>query len=161
MAHNDMTLASRIKGFLLGLAVVDALGGPLEFKKRGTSPCLDHFVRIENFDLEPGTWTADTSMTLCLAQSLIDTDGVFNAQDQIRKYIRWYREGYLSAPGECFDIGGTTRTALDGWHRFFATHPNIDHSDPEGHREGQELIDCFLSTKVRPSHPESEAVRRT
>lgn len=58
-------------------------------------------------------------MTLCLAQSLVDTDGVFVAQDQIKKYVAWYEDGYMSATGKCFDIGMATRTALTIWRDFF------------------------------------------
>ena len=32
--------------------------------------------------------------------------------DQMQRYVRWYREGYLSSNGDCFDIGGTCRQAL-------------------------------------------------
>ena len=63
------------------------------------------------FNLRPGEWTDDTSMALCLASSLIECNG-FNAKDQMDRYSRWHREGYLSSTGKCFDIGGTVTTAL-------------------------------------------------
>ena len=61
--------------------------------------------------MEPGQWTDDTSMALCLAASLIEK-GEFDAMDQMQRYVRWWEEGYLSATGECFDIGITTSDAL-------------------------------------------------
>ena len=57
------------------------------------------------FQLAPGEWTDDTSMALCLADSLIEKKG-FDPIDQLEHYVRWYREGYLSSNGRCFDIGG-------------------------------------------------------
>jgi ADP-ribosylglycohydrolase len=48
---------------------------------------------------------------LCLADSLISCKG-FDAVDQMKRYVRWWREGYLSINGRCFDIGNTTRSAL-------------------------------------------------
>ena len=48
------------------------------------------------FNLNPGEWTDDTSMALCLAQSLIATRE-FNPVDQLERYLRWYEEGYLAA----------------------------------------------------------------
>jgi len=63
------------------------------------------------FELAPGQWTDDTSMALCLAESLIETRG-FDPMDQLRRYVRWFRQGHWSSTGECFDIGGTTRDAL-------------------------------------------------
>ena len=64
------------------------------------------------FGLQPGQWTDDTSLALCLADSLIEKKG-FDLQDQAHRYLRWYREGYLSSTGVCFDIGNTTRAALE------------------------------------------------
>jgi ADP-ribosylglycohydrolase len=50
-------------------------------------------------------------MALCLADSLISCNG-FDAVDQAKRYIRWWRDGYLSINGRCFDIGNTIRSAL-------------------------------------------------
>ena len=69
------------------------------------------------FNLEPGQWTDDTSMALCLAASLIER-GEFDAMDQMQRYVRWRDEGYLSSTGACFDIGNTIASALS---RFIDT----------------------------------------
>src|SRR5690606_37771014 len=58
-----------------------------------------------------GQWTDDTSMALCLAESLIERRE-FNPADQLERYVRWMRDGHLSSTGKCFDIGNTTREAL-------------------------------------------------
>ena len=50
------------------------------------------------FRLRPGEWTDDTSMALCLAESLIECEG-FGPIDQLRRYVRWYREGHNSSTG--------------------------------------------------------------
>jgi len=63
------------------------------------------------FGLQPGEWTDDTSMALCLAESLVETGG-FDAGDQMERYVRWWREGHLSSTGTCFDIGNTVADAL-------------------------------------------------
>ena len=55
-------------------------------------------------------------MALCLAESLVACRG-FNAADQMDRYLRWWRTGHLSATGECFDIGTTTRGALARYER--------------------------------------------
>jgi len=69
-----------------------------------------------HFDLQPGQWTDDTSMALCLAESLLECKG-FDPRDQLRRYVRWYRTGYLSSTGRCFDIGNTVRPALETFER--------------------------------------------
>lgn len=107
-----MELSERYRGALLGLAVGDALGTTLEFKRPGTFTPITDVVGGGPFDLQPGQWTDDTSMALCLAESLIECRG-FDAVDQLTRYCRWYREGYFSSTGQCFDIGTTTRQALE------------------------------------------------
>lgn len=109
-----LTLEDRFAGCLLGLATGDALGTTLEFKRPGTFAPLTDMVGGGPFGLQPGQWTDDTSMALCLAESLIETR-TFDPVDQLERYWRWYTQGHLSSTGVCFDIGNTTRAAL---HRF-------------------------------------------
>ncbi len=101
----------RFRGCLLGLAAGDALGTTLEFRPPGSFEPIDDMVGGGPFGLRPGQWTDDTSMALCLAESLVECGG-FDAADQMRRYVRWWREGYLSSTGRCFDIGNTVRGAL-------------------------------------------------
>lgn len=53
-------------------------------------------------------------MALCLATSLVER-GAFDPADQMRHYVRWRREGYLSATGHCFDIGYGERVIPPRW----------------------------------------------
>lgn len=103
---------ARFRGCLLGLAVGDALGTTLEFKAPGSFVPIDDMIGGGPFDLQPGQWTDDTSMALCLAHSLLYREG-FDAADQMNRYCNWYRHGYLSSTGACFDIGNTVRQALE------------------------------------------------
>ena len=64
------------------------------------------------FQLEKGEWTDDTSMALCLTHSLL-SQKKFDPEDQMNRYCNWWRVGYMSSTGECFDIGGTVMQALD------------------------------------------------
>lgn len=100
----------RYRGALLGLAVGDALGTTLEFTAPGPHG-LQEMVGGGPFGLAPGQWTDDTSMALCLAESLVERGG-FDPVDQLQRYVRWYREGHLSSKPYCFDIGNTVRGAL-------------------------------------------------
>lgn len=115
------------KGCLLGLAVGDALGTTLEFHAPGTFEPLKDMIGGGPFGLKPGQWTDDTSMALCLAQSLIEQKG-FDPVDQLERYVSWYRNGHLSSTGECFDIGNTIRRALT---RFEMTRERYCGSDDE------------------------------
>ncbi len=117
----------RFRGCLLGLATGDALGAPLEFKRPDTFQPIDDMVGGGCHNLKPGQWTDDTSMALCLATSLVECGG-FDARDQMERYVRWWRKGYLSSTGRCFDIGNTT---IESLKRFEETgDPLAGTSDP-------------------------------
>src|SRR5438874_1262243 len=105
----------RFVGCLMGLAAGDALGTTLEFERPGTFTVITDMVGGGPFDLQPGQWTDDTSMALCLTESLIERSG-FDPIDQLQRYWRWYHDGYLSSTGSCFDIGSTTSLALMQFH---------------------------------------------
>jgi ADP-ribosyl-[dinitrogen reductase] hydrolase len=101
----------RARACLFGLAVGDAIGTTVEFSRRGTFAPVTDMVGGGPFDLKPGEWTDDTSMALCLAESLAECGG-FDPRDQMERYCRWWREGHLSSNGRCFDIGITVSGAL-------------------------------------------------
>lgn len=109
-----MDTLERFRGCLLGLAVGDAVGATAEFQPRGAFPTVTDMIGHGPFNLQPGEWTDDTSMALCLATSLLEAKG-FDPQDQMRRYRDWYEHGYLSSTERCFDIGNTVRLAL---HNF-------------------------------------------
>lgn len=106
-----MTLQERYQGSLLGLAVGDALGTALEFKRPGSFPPITEITGGGPFGLPPGYWTDDTSMALCLAESLLACQG-FDPADQMNRYVDWWQNGHLSSTGRCFDIGGTVSRSL-------------------------------------------------
>lgn len=87
------------------------MGTTVEFARRGTFKPVTDVVGGGPFRLKPGEWTDDTSMALCLAESLVECGG-FDARDQMERYCRWWHEGHLSSNGRCFDIGITVSGAL-------------------------------------------------
>lgn len=101
----------RYRGCLLGLACGDAVGTTVEFRSRGSFAPVTGMQGGGPFELNPGEWTDDTSMALCLAASLIHCRG-FNAIDQMNRYCNWRSVGYMSSNGHCFDIGTTVSAAL-------------------------------------------------
>jgi ADP-ribosyl-[dinitrogen reductase] hydrolase len=107
----NIFMRNRFLGCLVGLACGDALGTTLEFRSPGAFEPITDMVGGGPFVLEPGQWTDDTSMALCLAESLIESRG-FDPIDQLERYLKWFRNGYLSSTGHCFDIGGTVAQAL-------------------------------------------------
>lgn len=112
----------RYRGALLGLAVGDALGTTVEFSPPGSFEPVADLTGGGPFGLPAGAWTDDTSMALCLADSLIQLEE-FDPVDQLNRYVRWWREGYNSSTGACFDIGGSTRAALSRFERTGEPYP--------------------------------------
>ena len=124
----DPTVRDRFRGCLLGLAAGDALGTTLEFEAPGTFEPISDMVGGGPFDLQPGQWTDDTSMALCLATSLLECGG-FDPMDQMQRYVRWVGEGYLSSTGTCFTFGRTVARALAKFIRYH--DPYAGSTDPD------------------------------
>lgn len=105
----------RCIGALVGLAVGDALGTTNEFSTEDEVIIVDSLVGGGPFALEPGQWTDDTSMALCLADSIIENG--FDMKDQLDRYVAWNTNGYNSCTGTCFDIGAITYQSLSAYNR--------------------------------------------
>ena len=104
-------IANTIKSALFGVAIGDALGVPHEFSRPEdlrSNPVTD-MVGYGTYDLPPGTWSDDSSLTFCLAESLCSG---FNPDHMGELFVRWYYQDYWTATGEVFDIGIGTRNAL-------------------------------------------------
>ncbi len=109
-------LYTNLRGMLVGLAVGDALGAPVEFMQVGEFEPVTGYREGGPHNLPAGYWTDDTSMALCSGVSLC-LHGGFNPQDQMERFTRWFRQGYLSSTGRCFDIGHRTRAAVKRFER--------------------------------------------
>jgi len=109
-----MTFSSteaQLRAALLGLAVGDALGVPVEFQSRPARR-LDPVVHMREYGTHhqpAGTWSDDASLTFCLAEAIADGFSVTKVADYSR---RWYYENFWTPHGRVFDIGITTREAL-------------------------------------------------
>lgn len=101
-----------IKSALIGVAVGDALGVPVEFESREdiSSDPVTQMTGYGTYDLPPGTWSDDSSLTFCLAEALTKE---YDIRSIGQNFVKWYREGFWTAQGEVFDVGNTTRKAID------------------------------------------------
>lgn len=119
--NSDMDALDRAKGALIGLAIGDAVGTTLKFKPRDSEHVYD-MVGGGPFKLKPGQWTDDTSMAICLAEACLES-GRVDINLFRDKLVEWYKGGKNSVNHTCFDIGNTTRYALEqyiihgkGWY---------------------------------------------
>lgn len=150
-----MDRRSRYRGALLGLAVGDALGTTVEFSDPGEFEPLTDIVGGGPFRLKPGEWTDDTSMALCLAESLIACNG-FDPIHQLETYIRWRRHGHWSVKGYCFDIGLTTARALDRFEQSREPYSGSTNPEAAGNGSLMRLVPAPLLFARRPA----EAIAR-
>lgn len=134
---------SAAKGCLLGLAIGDALGTTLEFAPRDTYTALTDMTGGGPFKLAPGQWTDDTSMALCLADSLLACHR-HDPRDQLDRYLRWYRQGENSVTGHCFDIGSTVSRALRQYDKSGNPYPGSDDAMSAGNGSLMRLAPIVL-----------------
>jgi ADP-ribosylglycohydrolase len=103
---------NRIKDALLGVAIGDALGVPVEFRSRSDiqkNPVTD-MRGYGTYNVPAGTWSDDSSLTFCLAEALTQN---FDLNVIGENFVQWLRHNYWTARGVVFDVGITTRAAIN------------------------------------------------
>lgn len=104
-------MTDKSRSLLFGIATGDALGVPFEFKSRNTvrkNPATG-MTGYGSYNQPPGTFSDDSSLSFCLAETLIDGYDI----DRLGEYfLRWRDENYWSPLGDSFDIGISTSRAL-------------------------------------------------
>ena len=121
----------RALGAFIGLAVGDALGAPVEFKEPGEFTPITKYRSGGPFNLPKGYWTDDTSMAICLAKSILQTDKIDHV-NLLQYFARWYQNGENSSTGRCFDIGNTTAGAIRKFIKTKTYEPAEDRFDLSG-----------------------------
>lgn len=109
---------------IIGVATADALGVPYEFLSRAAmdaNPATE-MRGYGTYNLPPGTWSDDSSLTFCLAESL--TKG-YDLEDIARKFIAWKNENYWTPRGEVFDIGNTTAVAINRLNHILSSKKDL------------------------------------
>jgi ADP-ribosylglycohydrolase len=101
------------------------------------------------FRLRAGEWTDDTSMALCLAESLLERRE-FDPVDQLERYLRWRRAGHLSSNGRCFDVGNTVEAALASFARTGEPYSGPTHPQSAGNGSIMRLAPVPLAFRHDP-----------
>ena len=103
----------KIRAGIYGTCVADALGVPVEFKNRqwlAANP-LTTMRGNGTYNQPVGTWSDDSSMLLCLADSL-GLRGCVDPEDIMARFWGWYDRGEYTPWDDCFDCGMAVRQAL-------------------------------------------------
>lgn len=104
-----------IKAVMLGHAIGDALGVPVEFESRDeldNNPITD-MVGYGTYPVPAGTWSDDTSMSLAALDSL--SKGAIDHFEIMVNFSKWLEDGKYTPTGECFDVGGTSLRAVQNF----------------------------------------------
>lgn len=105
-------MIDKMKSVILGHAVADALGVPVEFRDRSKvdkSPVTD-MMGYGTYPYPAGSWSDDTSMSLCTLDSL--ANGSIDYTDIMDNFIKWLNENEYTPTGQTFDVGRTCRKSI-------------------------------------------------
>jgi len=153
----------RFLGALLGLAVGDAVAAATQFRRPGRFAPVGDVLGGGPFDLPRGAWSDDTAMALCLAESLLESNG-FDARDQLERYRSWQQRGHLSATGQCVGITASTAGALARaqWRRqaFSGSH-DPETLDPEPLSRVAPAVMYFFADASAAEEHAAQAARTT
>lgn len=100
-----------VKSGIWGVCVADALGLPVQFKPRSyleQNPVSD-MIGYGTFNMPPGSWSDDGSLTLCIADSL---SRGYNINDIANNFIDWYKNGKFTPQGQSYDVGSSTKNSV-------------------------------------------------
>ena len=124
-------LKDKVKAVMLGHAVGDALGVPVEFCERDelAKKPVTNMVGYGTYPYPEGCWSDDTSMSLAALDSL--ASGKLDFDDIMVKFGEWYYDDEYTPTGEMFDVGNTCSYAIDN---YFAYHKPIEESGLTGER---------------------------
>ena len=100
-----------LRDAVYAVAVGDALGVPVQFRERDTFH-VDIMTGYGTDNKPPGTWSDDTSLTLATCMSIKESGGV-DISLMRTYFLKWYEKGEFTPFGEAFDVGATTRQALE------------------------------------------------
>jgi len=104
-------MENAVKAGIFGVCIGDALGVPVEFKKREDLKRfpVTGYLEYMSWNQPKGTWSDDSSLTLCIADVL--TKG-YDLEKIGQSFVKWNKYGHWTAHGKLFDIGGTTRHSI-------------------------------------------------
>lgn len=96
---------------LIGLAVADALGVPVEFRSQAELKAdpVKGMRAYGTYNQPAGTWSDDSSMAFCIAESIAKG---YDLEDVAQNFVNWKYANYWCPHGELFDIGNQTSSAI-------------------------------------------------
>lgn len=152
-----MKYQDKARGMMVGLAVGDALGAPVEFLPAPSDvhiadmgEKIEHFH--ENYRAPKGVWTDDTEMALCIADSLLDCGG-YDSYDMMDRFRNWVERGYRTYDGKpACDVGAQTQRAIED----YINHPMVYNGAPKTESAGNGAIMRLAPIVIANTFPEKK-----
>ena len=146
-------------GMLIGLAIGDAMGAPIEFEKpRSPENYVREYQTGGFHNVTKGEFTDDTSMALAMADAFIEkgtnSGTSFDGHLIMKNFLNWRYEGKYSPRGVCFDVGLTVAGALSKY-RADDTNPFTGETDPMSAGNGGLMR---LAPAIIAAHSKEEAI---
>ena len=108
---------NKFKNGILGFIIGDALGVPLEFKKREIFKNNKVTDMINNNRIgKKGVWSDDSSMVIATMKAIIDNKGKIDYESIMNNFILWISNKDFIAIDKAFGIGRTTFLALGRYY---------------------------------------------
>lgn len=150
------TYPDQLKAAIWGFIIGDALGVPVEFSSRAERAIapVTEMTGYGTYDQPPGTWSDDSSMMLCTLENLLENGGPGNLA---AKFVQWYNQAYMTPFQEVFDIGNTTRAAIQNlmdetpWNHSGLTRERIAHAGAITHAHPLPQICSFFYVELLQS----------
>lgn len=126
----------KIKAVMLGHAVADALGVPVEFCSRAelAKKPVTGMLGYGSYPVPAGSWSDDTSMSLCALDSL--AKGEINYDEIMQNFGKWYYDDEFTPAGELFDVGNTCSFAIHNYHNANCAYTNCGLDDEQSNGNG-------------------------
>lgn len=108
----------KVRDGVIGHAIGDAMGVPLEFCSREEllKQPVTYMIKSSSNKIPEGSWSDDTTMEICLMKSFIDK-GRFDYDDVMNNFIKWIEKGEFTPTGVVFDIGRTCLRAINSYYQ--------------------------------------------
>lgn len=126
----------KIKSVVLGHAVADALGVPVEFcsRKELEEKPVTEMLGFGSYAVPAGSWSDDTSMSLCALASI--AEGEIDYDEIMQNFGKWYYSGEFTPLGEMFDVGNTCSFAIQNYHRANCSYRDCGLDDVQSNGNG-------------------------
>ena len=126
----------KIKSVMIGHAVADALGVPVEFCSREElkEKPVTEMLGFGSYSVPAGSWSDDTSMSLCALDSL--AKGMVDYDEIMQNFGKWYYNDEFTPSGEMFDVGNTCSFAIHNYHKANCTYKDCGLNDVRSNGNG-------------------------